>query len=91
MENPATGLLTKRAVLAGLPYLDITHCQHRARYMKATQLWGICPNFKPRHCRGQQREGWSGKHLERTQQYTHNLEMLHALPPQLRQAILASA
>jgi hypothetical protein len=37
MENLATSLLTKPVVLASLPYLDITHCQHRARYMKATQ------------------------------------------------------
>jgi site-specific DNA-cytosine methylase len=88
MENPATGLLTKRSVVAGLPYRDVTYCRYGARYQKATRLWGACPNFKPKHCRDQRCESWCGGHPEDAQRFTQKLETLYALPPRLCQEIV---
>jgi hypothetical protein len=39
MENPQTGLLKDRAVVAGLPFLDVTYCKYGASYKKATRIW----------------------------------------------------
>ena len=52
MENPATGLLKTRDVVAGLPFKDVCYCRYsdgvRHRYRKPTRLWGFSPYFVPR-------------------------------------------
>jgi hypothetical protein len=40
MENPWTGYLRKREVVAGLPYVRVDYCRFGAPYRKATAIWG---------------------------------------------------
>ena len=47
MENPQTGYLKSREVVAGLPWQDITYCKYGLPYKKQTRLWGFFP-FKLR-------------------------------------------
>ena len=52
IENPQTGLLKTRNVIAGLPFRDVTHCVYsdglNHRYRKAKRLWGVLQTFEPR-------------------------------------------
>jgi len=52
MENPQTGLLKTREVVAGLPYKDVCYCMYsngvNHTYRKPTRLWGFSPYFVPR-------------------------------------------
>ena len=52
MENPATGLLKTREVVAGIPFRDVCYCTYsdglRHKYRKPTRLWGEMPGFEPR-------------------------------------------
>ena len=52
MENPATGLLKSRIVIARLPWRDVCYCKYSDgithRYRKATRLWGKLDAFVPR-------------------------------------------
>jgi hypothetical protein len=71
MENPYTGYLRKREVVAGLPYVRVDYCRFSAPYRKATAIFtntalpetkclgaGKCPSMDgPRHrCTAQNRE-----------------------------------
>jgi hypothetical protein len=38
-ENPQTGLLKNRAVVAGVPYKDISYCMYGYPYRKPTRIW----------------------------------------------------
>ena len=44
MENPATGLLKTRDVVAGMPFRDVCYCMYSDRlrhtYKKPARLWG---------------------------------------------------
>ena len=52
MENPQTGLLKTREVVAGIPFRDVCYCMYsdgiRHKYRKPTRLWGVMPGFEPR-------------------------------------------
>jgi C-5 cytosine-specific DNA methylase len=52
LENPQTGLLKTRQVVAGIPYVDVCYCRYNdgglPGYRKATRLWGSLPGFEPR-------------------------------------------
>jgi site-specific DNA-cytosine methylase len=37
MENPKTGLMKTRAVVAGIPFKDISYCKYGYRYKKSNQ------------------------------------------------------
>ena len=39
IENPQSGLLRHRAVVAGLPYVDVDYCKFGFPYRKRTRLW----------------------------------------------------
>ena len=43
MENPQTGYLKTRAVVAEIPYQDVTYCKYGYLYKKQTRLWGTFP------------------------------------------------
>ena len=45
MENPATGLLKEREVVAGLPYVDVTYCSWGFPYKKPTRIWCSDPSL----------------------------------------------
>ena len=52
MENPASGYLRTRDVVAGLPFRDVCYCRYsdgiNHKYRKHTRLWGVLPGFVPR-------------------------------------------
>lgn len=52
MENPQTGYLKTRDVVAGLPFRDVCYCRYSDgvthMYRKPTRLWGVLPAFVPR-------------------------------------------
>ena len=43
LENPQTGLLKTRAVVAGRPFRDVCYCKYGFPYRKCTRLWGNLP------------------------------------------------
>ena len=46
IENPASGLLKTRAVVAGLPWVDVDFCSYGAPYRKRTRLWTNLTDFE---------------------------------------------
>ena len=50
IENPQTGLLKDRAVVAGLPFKDVTYCRYGGPgYKKATRVWtNLGDHWSPR-------------------------------------------
>ena len=101
MENPWTGKLKSRAVVAGIPRLTCDYCMYGAAYRKRTALWtntefeparplctyncGSC--FGRRHLERAQRGSWAGAGERRSQ----GLRTLYALPPALCEEIAAFA
>ena len=47
-ENPQTGLLKDRAVVAGVPYKDISYCMYGYPYRKPTRIWTNSARWEPR-------------------------------------------
>lgn len=47
-ENPATGLLKTRDVVAGIPYKVLTYCMYGFPYKKATAIWTNLDAWHPR-------------------------------------------
>ena len=39
LENPDSGMLKSRAVVAGLPYVRVDYCMYGAPYRKRTRIW----------------------------------------------------
>ena len=49
IENPGTGLLKTRTVVAGLPYVRVDYCMYGAPYRKRTRIWTNA-QWTPRLC-----------------------------------------
>ena len=95
MENPQSGLLKGRAVVAGLPYRVVDYCKyaderfpHRAR--KGTVIWTNTDWYPQRPlCEHDCRYCDGRKHLEHAQQRDshgcrrHTRDELYAIPPAL--------
>ena len=47
-ENPQTGLLPKREVVAGMPFHTISYCSYGYQYRKYTAIWTNSKVWKPR-------------------------------------------
>jgi site-specific DNA-cytosine methylase len=47
-ENPQTGLLKDREVVAGIPYKDISYCMYGYPYRKYTRIWTNSERWVPR-------------------------------------------
>jgi hypothetical protein len=47
-ENPQTGLLKDRAVVAGVAYKDISYCMYGYPYRKPTRIWTNSVRWEPR-------------------------------------------
>ena len=47
-ENPQTGLLKTRVVVAGVPYKDISYCMYGYPYRKLTRIWTNSVLWEPR-------------------------------------------
>ena len=107
MENPATGLLKTREVVAGIPSRDVCYCSYsdgiRHKYRKATRLWGFLPAFTPRPmCTRKNLCEFSretGKHPCCAQQFSHSrrederftVNELHSMPEALTDDIAEAA
>jgi len=94
VENPQTGLLPKRAVIAPLPWWkDVTYCSYGRPFKKATRIWTNVVWWEPRPlctkkapCVGVV----EGRHLVTAQRgyklptdRSISLDFLHALPEPL--------
>jgi hypothetical protein len=93
MENPWTGKLKSRPVVAGIPMRVVDYCMYGAAYRKRTALW-TNTEFTPsrplcshncgscvgrRHLERAQRGSWAGAGERRSQ----GLRTLYALPAAL--------
>ena len=101
MENPESGLLKTRPVVAGIPMRVLDYCKYGARYRKRTALWTntpytpsrpLCRHDCPassgrRHTEHAQRGSFPGATARRSQ----SLSTLHALPAELAAEIAAWA
>ena len=48
LENPATGLLTKRSFMQDLPFKDVSYCKYWNRpYRKMTRMWNNLTEWEP--------------------------------------------
>jgi hypothetical protein len=100
-ENPESGLLRHRPIVAGIPYRVIDYCKyhdqratHRAR--KRTAIWCIDVDWQPSRqlCKHDCGFCTEGRHNETAQrgpgrpgQPRHTLEELYAMPPILCEEI----
>ena len=107
VENPQTGYLKTREVVAGIPFRDVCYCKYsdgiRHTYRKATRLWGNLPLFYPRPmCTKADRCNFciEGRHLTTAQRIpakgavnkTHfTLNELYSMPEELTDSIAQAA
>jgi hypothetical protein len=103
LENPQTGYLKTRAVVAGLPYRDVCYCSYSNGvthlYRKPTRLWGHLLTFEPRNLCSKKTpcpfSAHSGRHPTTAQRYNpgcfvgerHTLQDLYSMPQQLTDSI----
>lgn len=52
IENPQTGLLKSRAVVAGIPFVDCAYCQYGELFRKKTRIWTNHPSLRLATCPG---------------------------------------
>lgn len=94
MENPLTGYLKTRGVVAGLPFRDVCYCKYGMPYRKSTRLWGSLRGFTPRPMCVKGQRCWcfrDGRHAEIAQRgprcagegIYHTLGQLYGLPAAL--------
>ena len=99
VENPDTGLLKTREVVAGLPFVRVDYCMYGAPYRKRTRIWTNA-NWTPRLC--DRSHLVDGRHRKTAQRGDGRLadgglraddrctlDELHALPRALCEEILA--
>ena len=86
LENPTTGYLKHRPIIAGIPVQDVTYCRYGYSYRKLTRLWGmfpfvlrpICTKKDPCH------NMVDGRHTSVAQRgENNNLAQLYSIPPEL--------
>ena len=105
-ENPGTGLLKTRDVIADIPYVQVCYCMYSCGvhhlYRKLTYIWGHLPAFKPRPvCKPSQPCALSaatGKHPSTAQRFEakpdgtyYTLATLCSMPKALCDDIAAAA
>ena len=86
MENPQTGFLKSRAIMADIPFQDVTYCKYGFPYKKQTRLWGHCPLRLRPICCASDPCGFmaDGKHFATAQRGNGwCLQDLYRLPPAL--------
>lgn len=103
MENPQSGTLKSRQVVAGLPYVDADYCKYGYPYRKRTRFWTNrqlslqtckydCDYTEPdsrRHLLaiGMHRDGFMQQMLTDLG-FKNNLDMRYSIPPDLVRALL---
>jgi hypothetical protein len=101
MENPATGMLKDRPVVAGLPFQDVCYCRYGAPYRKPPRVWGnLGDHWSPRprcsrQCPGEQMS--DGRHPISAQRKAgrpgdrvFTKEELCAIPPEVCEEMAAA-
>lgn len=53
VENPQSGLLKTRAIMAGLPYCDVDYCCYGEPFRKRTRIWTNLSCFRGLKCNPQ--------------------------------------
>ncbi len=102
-ENPESGLLRHRAIVAGIPYRVVDYCKyadarftHTAR--KRTAIWCIDVGWRPERplckhdcgfCTGGRHDETAQRGPGRPGQRRHTLDELYAMPPLLCEEIAA--
>ena len=91
MENPESGLLTSRGVVAGLPMRVVDYCKYGKPYRKRTAIWtNTC--WEPRQplCKHDCPVSSGSKHTSRAQQapssntdVRYSRDELYSIPPTL--------
>ena len=88
LENPQSGLLKTREVIAGLPYVDDDYCKFNYPYRKRTRIWTNTP-LRSRLCEhdcdasdGKRHAGWAQKGNGNTGDGFSRAE-LYAMPKEL--------
>jgi hypothetical protein len=91
MENPESGLLKGRAVVAGLPFQIVDYCKYGKPYRKRTAIW-TNTDWEPRQplCKHDCPVSSGSKHTGRAQQGTssatdvrYSRDELYSIPPAL--------
>jgi hypothetical protein len=91
MENPHSGLLKDREVVAGLPFQVVDYCKYGKPYRKRTAIW-TDTNWKPERplCKHDCPVSSGSKHIARAQQGTssstdvrYSRDELYSIPPAL--------
>ena len=90
LENPQSGLLKSRSVVAGLPYFDVDYCAYGAPFRKRTRIWSNLAFTPPPPCKqdcaacdgGRHRE-WAQKAARRRGEAGFATSELGRLPRQL--------
>ena len=90
IENPDSGLLKTRTVVAGLPFVRVDYCMYGAPYRKRTRIWTNAAHWTPKLC--DRSHIIDGKHAMTAQRGTCKnrgisdrctLDQLHRLPTEL--------
>ena len=91
MENPESGLLKGRAVVAGLPFRVVDYCKYGKPYRKRTAIW-TNTDWEPRQplCKHDCLASSGSKHTARAQQapssatdVRYSRDELYSIPPAL--------
>ena len=101
MENPASGMLKDRPVVAGLPFRDVCYCRYGAPYRKPTRVWGnLGEHRSPRPMCSRQcpcEQMTDGRHpisaqrrASRPGDRPFTRDELYAIPPELCEEIAAA-
>jgi len=88
IENPHSGLLKTREVVAGIPMQVLDYCRYGAPYRKRTSIWTNSDYVPARPLCEKDCDGSDGKkHFRRAQRsgpgYRNTLEELYHIPPAL--------
>jgi len=97
LENPFTGLLKGRPLMAELPFVKLDFCRYGTRYKKRTAIWTNSTRLEGLLCQpGSHCAAWDGAcHPSRAQRAgmgpgdRHAVSELHRLPRALVEAVVA--
>ena len=89
IENPQSGLLKTREVVAGLPYVDLDYCKFGFPYRKRTRVWTNA-QLESRLCKhdccasdGMRHTNWAQRGGQGDWKNDHTKTELYTMPPML--------
>jgi hypothetical protein len=98
IENPFTGLLKGRPIMAEMPFVTVDYCRYGMRYKRRTAIWTNSTRLEGLLCRpGSRCDAWDGAcHPSRAQRAgkgpgdRHGLRELYRLPRALVEDVVAA-